>query len=104
MSELNNIRHLCASPLTFKTTRYKRTTSLRSTPIRHFFDMHVSRVSFAQQIHSTVNRETSDNITDNSVPSQREAPAATSSAPSQDAAGAAIPEAGPCGFDWEDIS
>jgi len=81
MIEPNDIWHLCASPLTCKTTRYNCITLLRSTPIRHFFDMHVSRVSFGQQIHSTVNRATSVKLSDTS-----------------------IPEAGPCGFSWEEGS
>lgn len=77
MSEPNNIWHLRSSPLTCKTTGYNSTTFPRSTTKRHGDDTITSRVAFAQQIHSTVSRETSVNVAD------------------------ATPEAGPCGFEWE---
>ena len=102
MIEPNDIWHLCAPPLTCKTTGYKRTTSLRSTPIRHFFDMHVSRVSFGQQIPSTVSRASLSYQFVQATP--HEATAVDTSSPLPVAAVAAIPEVGSCGFNWEDIS
>ena len=78
MSELNDIRHL-SFPLTLNARGSKLTTSLHSTTKCHGADTSVSTDAdcavFASVPHSIVNRETSDNITDNSVPSQGEATA-----------------------------
>lgn len=102
MIEPNNISHLCASSLTFKTTGYKRTTSLRSTPKRHFDDTHASRVAFAQQIPATMNSTSSFY---QFVPTPHEAtvvnisphlPVATVAANSKLVSGASRPASGSC--------